>query len=69
MHQEHQIEHEAEEIQQIPDASEADCSTFSGDSGLSENPIEHRRDPSRDRKEPDWHGRFTRINWIRGCIL
>ena len=58
MHQERQIEHEAEKTQEIPDTLEADCSTLSGDSGQSENPVEQRRYSSRDRKEPDWYGRF-----------
>ena len=58
MHQEGQIEQEAEETQEMSDACEADCSTLSGESDQSENPIEQRRYPSRDCKEPEWYGCF-----------
>ena len=58
MHQEGEMEQEAEETQEMSNTCEADCSTVSGESDQSENPIEQRRYSSRDSKEPDWYGRF-----------
>ena len=61
VHQEGQIEQEAEETQEMFDTGGADRSTrASSESDQSENPIEQRRYPSRDRKEPDWYGRFIK---------
>ena len=60
MHQEGQIQQEAEETQEMFGTCEADRSTLSDESDQSENPIEQRRYPSRDRKEPDWYGRFIK---------
>ena len=61
VHQEGQIEQEAEETQEMFDTGGADRSTrASSESDQSENPIEQRRYPSRDRKEPDWYGHFIK---------
>ena len=54
IHQEGQIEQGAEETL---DTCEADRSTLSSETDQSKNPIEQRKYPSRDRKEPDWYGR------------
>ena len=69
MHQEGQIEQEAEKIQEMFDTCEADRSTLSSESDQSENPTEQRRYPARDRKELTDMVVSSRIKRIRGRIL